>query len=69
VLTPYKPKIEALVDMAGKRIRVQLFILRLIYSHARFVMAFPFQKQEAFSKTTFRHSASSECPAGSPTTT
>jgi hypothetical protein len=27
---------------------VQLFILRLNYSHARFVMAFPFQKQEAF---------------------
>jgi transposase len=39
---------EALVEMAGKRITVQLFILRLNYSKARFVMAFPFQKQEAF---------------------
>lgn len=39
---------EALVDMAGKRIKVELFILRLNYSRARFVMAFPFQKQEAF---------------------
>jgi transposase len=39
---------EAWVDMAGKRIKVELFILRLNYSKARFVMAFPFQKQEAF---------------------
>jgi len=27
---------------------VQVFILRLNYSRARFVMAFPFQRQEAF---------------------
>jgi transposase len=39
---------EAVVEMAGKRIKVELFILRLNYSKARFVMAFPFQKQEAF---------------------
>ena len=34
--------------LAGERVTVQLFILRLNYSKARFVMAFPFQKQEAF---------------------
>jgi len=39
---------EAVVELAGVRVVVQLFILRLNYSHARFVMAFPFQKQEAF---------------------
>lgn len=39
---------EAVVELAGKRVTVQLFIMRLNYSHARFVMAFPFQKQEAF---------------------
>ncbi|MBZ5544941.1 MAG: hypothetical protein LAO07_14875, partial [Acidobacteriia bacterium] len=39
---------EAVVEMAGERVAVQMFILRLNYSHARFVMAFPFQKQEAF---------------------
>ena len=39
---------EATVEMAGERVVVQMFILRLNYSHARFVMAFPFQKQEAF---------------------
>lgn len=39
---------EAEVIMAGERVTVQLFILRLNYSKARFVMAFPFQKQEAF---------------------
>jgi transposase len=39
---------EALVCMAGKEIKVQFFSMRLNYSKARFVMAFPFQKQEAF---------------------
>ncbi len=39
---------EAEVIMAGERVKVQLFVLRLNYSKARFVMAFPFQKQEAF---------------------
>lgn len=39
---------EAEVILAGERVKVQLFILRLNYSKARFVMAFPFQKQEAF---------------------
>jgi len=39
---------EAVVEMNGERIMVQLFIMRLNYSRARFVMAFPFQKQEAF---------------------
>jgi len=39
---------EAVVEIGGERRAVQLFIMRLNYSHARFVMAFPFQKQEAF---------------------
>ena len=39
---------EAAVNLAGERITVQLFVMRLNYSKARFVMAFPFQKQEAF---------------------
>jgi transposase len=39
---------EATVELAGQQVVVQLFIMRLNYSHARFVMAFPFQKQEAF---------------------
>jgi transposase len=39
---------EAEVEMNGERIMVQMFILRLNYSRVRFVMAFPFQKQEAF---------------------
>ena len=39
---------EADVILAGERVTVQFFTLRLNYSKARFVMAFPFQKQEAF---------------------
>jgi transposase len=39
---------EAVVEIAGERQVVQVFILRLNYSKARFVMVFPFQKQEAF---------------------
>ena len=39
---------EAEAVLAGERVTVQLFILRLNYSKVRFVMAFPFQKQEAF---------------------
>lgn len=39
---------EAEVELAGERRMVQLFIMRLNYSRVRFVMAFPFQKQEAF---------------------
>jgi transposase len=39
---------EGMVEMAGKRVKVQLFVMRLNYSRARFVIAFPFQKQEAF---------------------
>jgi transposase len=39
---------EAVAEINGLRTAVQLFIMRLNYSHARFVMAFPFQKQEAF---------------------
>jgi transposase len=38
----------ALAEIGGKRMTVQVFILRLNYSRVRFVMAFPFQKQEAF---------------------
>jgi len=39
---------EAIVEMAGERRRVQVFTMRLNHSRVRFVMAFPFQKQEAF---------------------
>lgn len=39
---------EAEVILAGERVTVQFFTLRLNYSKVRFVMAFPFQKQEAF---------------------
>ncbi|MCZ7567037.1 MAG: IS21 family transposase [Ardenticatenaceae bacterium] len=39
---------EAVVELAGERVTVPLFIMRLNYSPARFGMAFPFQKQEAF---------------------
>ncbi len=39
---------EAYVIMAGRRIKVQLFVMRLCYSRKIFVMAFPTQKQEAF---------------------
>ncbi|MFC1996642.1 IS21 family transposase [Chloroflexota bacterium] len=39
---------EAEVVIAGERVTVQIFVMRLNYSRARFVMAFPFQKQEAF---------------------
>ncbi len=39
---------EADVMLSGKQVTVQFFTLRLNYSKARFVMAFPFQKQEAF---------------------
>jgi transposase len=39
---------EAQADINGMRQTVQMFVMRLNYSKARFVMAFPFQKQEAF---------------------
>jgi transposase len=39
---------EAEVILAGERTTVQFFTLRLNYSKVRFVMGFPFQKQEAF---------------------
>jgi transposase len=39
---------EAVVIIAGERVTVQLFIMRLCYSRRMFVMAFPAQKQEAF---------------------
>jgi len=39
---------EAFVDIAGERVTVQLFLMRLCYSRRLFVMAFPTQKQEAF---------------------
>jgi transposase len=39
---------EAEVELAGNRITVQVFVMRLNYSRVRFAMAFPFQKQEAF---------------------
>ncbi len=39
---------EATVILAGEKIKVQFFVMRLNYSRTRFVMAYPFQKQEAF---------------------
>jgi transposase len=39
---------EAIVIIAGERVTVQLFIMRLCYSRRMFVIAFPTQKQEAF---------------------
>ena len=39
---------EGVVELSGQRSKVQLFVMRLNYSRVRFVMAFPFQKQEAF---------------------
>ena len=39
---------EAQADINGTSQTVQMFVMRLNYSKARFVMAFPFQKQEAF---------------------
>ena len=39
---------EATVILCGEKIKVQFFVMRLNYSRVRFVMAFPFQKQEAF---------------------
>lgn len=39
---------EAEVELGGERVRVNLFIMRLNYSKMRFVVAYPFQKQEAF---------------------
>jgi transposase len=39
---------EVQVEIGGVRMTVQVFVMRLNYSKARFVMAFPFQKQEAF---------------------
>ncbi len=39
---------EAVVILAGKRVTVQMFVMRLCYSRRMFVMAFPTQKQEAF---------------------
>jgi hypothetical protein len=39
---------EATVEVAGKKQIVQIFVMRLNHSRAHFVMAFPFQKQEAF---------------------
>lgn len=39
---------ETEVKLAGERVMVQLFLMRLNYFKVRFVMAFPFQKQEAF---------------------
>jgi transposase len=39
---------EAVAFIAGERVTVQLFLMRLCYSRRLFVMAFPTQKQEAF---------------------
>jgi transposase len=39
---------EAVVEIAGERLTVQVFYMRLCYSRRLFMMAFPAQKQEAF---------------------
>ena len=39
---------EAVAFIAGQRVTVQLFLMRLCYSRKLFVRAFPTQKQEAF---------------------
>lgn len=39
---------EGMVFMVGESITVQLFMMRLCHSRRLFVMAFPFQRQEAF---------------------
>jgi transposase len=39
---------EGIVIIAGQRVEVQLFYMRLCYSRKLFMMAFPSQKQEAF---------------------
>jgi len=41
---------EASIILKGERVKAQFFTMRLNYSRVRFVMAFPFQKQEAFSE-------------------
>ncbi len=39
---------EAIAIIAGVRLTIQLFVLRLCFSHLTFAMAFPTQRQEAF---------------------
>ena len=39
---------EAIAILAGERLTVQLFVMRLCYSRRTFAMAFPTQRQEAF---------------------
>jgi len=49
---------EGIAIIAGERVTVQLFFMRLCYSRRLFVMAFPAQKQEAFFEghvRAFRH--------------
>lgn len=39
---------EAQVVIAGERLTVQLFVMRLCYAHRAFACCFPTQRQEAF---------------------
>jgi transposase len=39
---------EVVAEIGGEHRKVQIFVMHLNYSKVRFVMAFPFQKQEAF---------------------
>lgn len=39
---------EVIAEIGGVRQKVRIFVMRLNYSKARFVAAFPFEKQEAF---------------------
>lgn len=39
---------EAVAEIGGERQKVQIFVMHMNHSKVRFVMAFPFQKQEAF---------------------
>jgi len=42
---------EGVAIIAGEQVTVQLFLMRLCYSRRLFMMAFPAQKQEAFTST------------------
>ena len=52
---------EAVVEIAGERITVQIFYMRLCYSRKLFMMAFPAQKQEAFTSTDSVQASKATC--------
>jgi transposase len=52
---------EADVIMGGQQITVQLLFLSLCYSQAAFAMAFPHQRQEAFTSTSSVQASRARC--------